>query len=346
MSPEQVTGKDVDRRSDVFALGIVLYEVATARRLFKGDNDFLTMSAIVGGDIPRPTELRPDLPRPLEEIIMTALAGLPKDRFQTCEELRAELEVFTKSLGMRMSSASIASYMRQLFGQRAEPWLVDDEPTLTTTIDFDGSETGVVSMPEVAIKSHEWRPTRDSPMAYALETATGIPVPSEGGNSELPWASGPTKLPDKKRSGGRIAAIAVTAALVAGGGMFGVLKLTGSETQAIAKTEPTKVDPAAKPEPTKIEEPARPEAPAKTEEPAKADEAKTEPAKPEPPKTVAKPEPTLDIKAAVKPAVKPEPVKARPAPAPKKIATVKKPPPSKPKQQGSAWDPNALFAPK
>src|SRR5262245_53150520 len=118
MSPEQVTGKLIDRRSDVFALGIVLYEIATARRLFKGDNDFLTMSAIVQGQVPLPSVHRPDLPRPLEEIIMRALSTDPDDRFQTADELRSALEKFTHSLGMRISRSSIADYMKKLFGSR------------------------------------------------------------------------------------------------------------------------------------------------------------------------------------------------------------------------------------
>ena len=144
MSPEQVTGRPVDRRSDVYALGIVLYEVVTARRLFKGENDFLTMSSIVQGDIPLPSVYRPDLPRILEDIVMKALSPSAKDRFQSAEELRTELEKFTHAIGMRMSNESIADYMRKLFGERAQPWLTDSEPTHTTTIDFDGSASGLV----------------------------------------------------------------------------------------------------------------------------------------------------------------------------------------------------------
>ena len=59
--PSSATGKPIDRRSDVFALGIVLYELVTARRLFKGDNDFLTMTAIVGGEVAPPSTHRPEI---------------------------------------------------------------------------------------------------------------------------------------------------------------------------------------------------------------------------------------------------------------------------------------------
>src|SRR5262245_4071589 len=94
MSPEQCTGGAVDRRSDVFALGIVLYELITTRRLFKAENDFLTMSAIVSGKIPPPRGHRPDLPKDLDAIIMKALAVNPDERYQTADQMRAALEAF------------------------------------------------------------------------------------------------------------------------------------------------------------------------------------------------------------------------------------------------------------
>ena len=62
MSPEQCVGEAVDRRSDVFSLGIVLYELLTVRRLFKGENDFVIMTSLVHGQIPPPSNYRPDLP--------------------------------------------------------------------------------------------------------------------------------------------------------------------------------------------------------------------------------------------------------------------------------------------
>jgi len=200
MSPEQVTGRPVDRRSDVYALGIVLYEVVTARRLFKGDNDFMTMSSIVQGDIPLPSLLRPDLPRILEDIVMKALSQSPKDRYQSAEELRAELEKFTHAIGMRMSNESIADYMRKLFGVRAQPWLTDTEPTHTTTIDFDGSASGLVQ-PSAAAVQRSALPTGDhaasnSPIAMSRRVATPRPIAdadaaSAGAAAENSWVAKP-----------------------------------------------------------------------------------------------------------------------------------------------------------
>ena len=80
MSPEQCKGEDIDRRSDVYALGVLLYELSTTTRLFKGDNDYLLMDAIVNGKVPLPRVRRPDLPNELSSIIMRALSVDPHRR--------------------------------------------------------------------------------------------------------------------------------------------------------------------------------------------------------------------------------------------------------------------------
>jgi serine/threonine protein kinase len=85
MAPEQCAGRPLDRRADVFALGIVLWELVTARRLFKGANDFMTMAAIVAGRAAaRATSRRP--PADFEKIILKALSPGRK-RFQTAEQV-------------------------------------------------------------------------------------------------------------------------------------------------------------------------------------------------------------------------------------------------------------------
>lgn len=256
MSPEQVTGKPIDRRSDVFALGIVLYEVATARRLFKGDNDFLTMSAIVQGDIPKPSLYRADFPRVLEEIVMTALAPAPNDRFQTAQELKSALEAFMASLGMRIAPHAIADYMKKLFGMRAEPWLVDDEPTATTTIDFDGSESGVVQPPDVSVREHAF-PSVIRPSAGALIVAARAEVASTPPSIEqvawlaepssqahrMAWSNEPT--PIRPRARGRFAAVALATAVAAGLGTFVIVKATEKPGETPNKIEMTAAPPAA-----------------------------------------------------------------------------------------------------
>src|SRR5689334_1043270 len=81
MSPEQCTNAPLDRRSDVFALGILLYELTTRTHLFNGANDYEVMRQIVDGPIPRPSTRVPGYPPELEAIVMRALAQNPADRY-------------------------------------------------------------------------------------------------------------------------------------------------------------------------------------------------------------------------------------------------------------------------
>ena len=176
MSPEQCSGKAVDRRSDLFSLGILLYETCTVRRLFKGGNEFSTMSAVLGGDIPSPSEVRADLPGKLEAIIMTALTREIDRRYQSADEIRAALDEFADKAGLRTSVSGLATFMRQLFGDRPEPWMDDGEPARLT--DFDASTQGLVATPDPT-RSHAVVANNDSLIEQArreVTTMEGKPV--------------------------------------------------------------------------------------------------------------------------------------------------------------------------
>jgi len=142
MSPEQCNCDPVDRRSDVFSLGIVLYELVTVRPCFAGDNDFMTMSAIVGGKLEKPSVFRKDLPFELEHIILKALAKNPADRYQSADELRIALEAFATAAQLRTSMTALADYMKKQFGAKALPWQEDDgEPEMTFSVPHEDIDT-------------------------------------------------------------------------------------------------------------------------------------------------------------------------------------------------------------
>ncbi len=125
MSPEQVRDQPLDKRSDVFSLGILLYELATTSRLFRGDLATI-QDAIVNGKIPLPRVRRPDLPNELGIIIMRALSTDPARRYQSAEDLRVVLEQFALAAQVPLAPRTLADYIRKACGgDRIEPWRVE-----------------------------------------------------------------------------------------------------------------------------------------------------------------------------------------------------------------------------
>lgn len=119
MSPEQCVAGPLDRRSDIFSMGTVLYELSTCRRLFKRESDMLTLQAICHGGVPRPRDLIPEYPLELEDICLRALAKRPEDRYPTALEMRRDLLEVARNLnGSKVPEESLTKVMRRLFEDR------------------------------------------------------------------------------------------------------------------------------------------------------------------------------------------------------------------------------------
>ena len=114
MSPEQCLGDALDHRTDVFALGVVLYELTTGTRCFHGKTDFERMLAVVRGDYLPPARLVPGFPPELDQVIRTALAPMPADRFASCADLIEALEAVAAARGWRIGAQPIARFMAEL----------------------------------------------------------------------------------------------------------------------------------------------------------------------------------------------------------------------------------------
>jgi hypothetical protein len=121
MSPEQTRGRAVDRRSDVYALGIVLYELTLARRAFTGLNAFEIMNKVMSAEFTHPRAIDPEYPEALAAIVVRAMALLPDDRYATAAELAAALEAFARERGLHPGPAALAAFMERLFGRPEEP---------------------------------------------------------------------------------------------------------------------------------------------------------------------------------------------------------------------------------
>jgi len=120
MSPEQALGKQVDRRSDIFSLGIVLFELTTSRRLFRGEHDIDTLKLVIGGPIPRPTSIDPKYPPGLERIALKALDRNADQRYQTAEQLADDLRAYLKAERVVVAQNALSGLMKRVLGDRIE----------------------------------------------------------------------------------------------------------------------------------------------------------------------------------------------------------------------------------
>jgi serine/threonine protein kinase len=116
MAPEQILGEGIDHRADIFALGVVLYEMCLGKRLFRGKPEDLRRR-ILEGDIPAPTFVNPDFPPALEAIVMRALETDAADRYQNCDHMFRDLESFVHEAGVGTTPRRISAFMAEMFGE-------------------------------------------------------------------------------------------------------------------------------------------------------------------------------------------------------------------------------------
>jgi serine/threonine protein kinase len=121
MSPEQAWGRSMDHRSDLFSLGIVLYEMITDQRPFLGSSDMSLLEKVRRGTVSPPREISPDIPEPLERFVMKALQKEPDARHRDAGAMHQEIEQVIQD-SLPVSAKDLARFMRILFdsGERAD----------------------------------------------------------------------------------------------------------------------------------------------------------------------------------------------------------------------------------
>lgn len=115
MSPEQSRGEDIDARSDIFALGIVLWELLTGGRLFEADSDIQLLRVVQTRAIAPPRRLNPDVPEELDRIVLKALERDPAARYQTAQELERALWQVVAANARSVEDTDLPAYLRQLY---------------------------------------------------------------------------------------------------------------------------------------------------------------------------------------------------------------------------------------
>lgn len=118
LSPEAALGHSVDARTDVFAVGIILWEMLAGRRLFLGETDLETVRQVQAAKIPSIRELNPDVPPELEQVLLASLARDPAVRYQTARDLGRDLNEILFRTGRAVSAFDIATLVQQVIDAR------------------------------------------------------------------------------------------------------------------------------------------------------------------------------------------------------------------------------------
>jgi eukaryotic-like serine/threonine-protein kinase len=147
MAPEQAMGEKVDRRADIFSMGMILWEMLVGKRLFKGMPDVAVLQKIVNGTVPSPSTANPDVSAELERVCMKALTHARDDRYATAADMAADLEKAVDDLGLKGSSRDTGKLIETFFASEREKikQLVEAQTTQQRMSDpgtFDPRATG------------------------------------------------------------------------------------------------------------------------------------------------------------------------------------------------------------
>jgi serine/threonine-protein kinase len=227
LSPEVAQGMPVDGRTDIFAVGIMLWEMLAGRRLFLGDSDLETVRLVQKAEIPPIRQFNPKVPPDLEKVILKGLAGDPAKRYQSARDFGRDLNKMLFHLGRAVSSFDISQLVLPIWRERLQKKrdkvdkgsmigsLIDEALFEFTSLDGQGAEKSTVGAVPVSIGSfedvHNWvddisgEPpgvADHGPMSYelgnlaALEDEPPRPLPMRGGTPmPMPAQPMPGRLP-------------------------------------------------------------------------------------------------------------------------------------------------------
>jgi serine/threonine protein kinase len=204
MSPEQCRGEPLDRRSDVYAVAVMLWELTTGCRLRRQGSEFEIMKAIVEEEAPRPSSVKPGYPPDLEVIVMRGLMRDQRQRHQTAQELQLDLEAFAREWKLAVSSVSLAHFMKTLFQADLEAWNAAQREGAALADHIAHTFQGRGSTPAIDAAPGDTGSDLAGVVPEALEVAPTVPAaPSHHGAPETA-----TGLPSRgwvKRPGGAAA---------------------------------------------------------------------------------------------------------------------------------------------
>src|SRR5439155_3106802 len=115
MAPEAIAGRDLDARSDLWAVGVILHELLTARPLFASKNEYQTLLKVQKGDIMPPSTFNQGCPPELDAVVFKALARDPDDRFATGAEMREELLAIKRQYSLQTGYRDVAGWLEWAF---------------------------------------------------------------------------------------------------------------------------------------------------------------------------------------------------------------------------------------
>ena len=199
MSPEQARGEDIDARSDVFATGVMLFELTTGRRLFKGASEYETLKLICDREYPRPSQVVANYPPALERIVMRALEKDRDERYQNAREMQSDLETFIRDERVAVSTVALNEFMQGLFEEKLasqkeallqgkalaeiiDAQTEDPPPTSQSELDLAGrsSQQSILSMPAASRTVTEVSANRPSKSALPWIIAAVVMVGAVG----------------------------------------------------------------------------------------------------------------------------------------------------------------------
>jgi len=264
MAPEQVTGGEVDRRLDIWGLGVVLWELLTLERLFRRETEVETMYAVLVGDIPAPSDRRQGIPPELDAIVMKALQRDPEKRWQTAREMGQALSAFASEQSARVGAADLSNWMEELFpdGEVEKRELM--ELALSRGVqappspqDLDGELTGARTVtaevrPETASKSRLiWKRVGLAiGLGVLLASIAAVWSFQQHALEEPPSAESPPSMIEPAVAPSEVEPAEPPSELTAGQEMA---VNPGSDEPASKTPEPGSID--AKPEPPKADQP-------------------------------------------------------------------------------------------